>query len=95
MSAETVMTTAEGLRAARARYAANPSHVAPDGIVPFNSHCPITAMTDVELMCGAVYSAMRHAFSAVIGPTPIPTWNAEHTTEEVLAAFDRAIAEAA
>ena len=71
------------LREARALYAASPSHVGGDAMLPRpGTHCVITALS-------AVYVAIRRAADVPEGE--VVDWNATHTTAEVLA-FDRAIA---
>jgi hypothetical protein len=87
------MTTADLLRSARAKYAAKPSH-APADQYPDDGECPITALTHVCMTWGNDFRFCRRAESALertIGTHDIPAWNAEHSTEDVLAAFDRAI----
>lgn len=89
------MTTVEVLLKARALYGANPSH-APVGEIPRrDTHCPITAMAEATLSSPADYVPAEEALVRTIGTIEIPRWNAEHSTEEVLAAFDRAIEAAA
>jgi hypothetical protein len=90
------MTTVEALREARALYAAAPSHVPHPQCPGDGRHCPMTAIHDATrrrldpLGRDAVHPdvylrrAMGHTDSIV-------DWNAKHSTEEVLAAFDRAI----
>ena len=88
------MTTVEVLRKARELYAANPSH-APAGARPEpGTVCVILAIDrssgPVGYSSEAEYAVLRAA-----GASGVVTWNAEHTTEEVLAAFDKAIEVAA
>lgn len=78
---------------ARALYAASPSH-APSFQSPTpGTYCPIYAL-GVSVPFAADWPAgAEMALVRAAGTDRIPTWNAEHTTEEVLAAFDRAIAD--
>lgn len=83
-------TTVEVLRKARELYAQAPSH-APSGEWPAEgTYCVSTAIGTA----GGASKAMLDAhdfFEGVIGTPLIPEWNAESSTETVLAAFDRAI----
>lgn len=80
------------LRAARERYGSAPSHAPAGQAVESGTYCAITAFTrhgyshPVHTLAavGALYRAIGFESSLV-------EFNAEHTTEEVLAAFDRAI----
>jgi hypothetical protein len=80
---------------ARELYAAAPSHAAPCEMPDPGTRCVIFALRDAAggSWTGAhqgVLAALEKAMgNPILGPVP---WNAEHTTEEVLAAFDRAIA---
>jgi hypothetical protein len=84
------VTTAESLRRARALYAANPSH-APAGDVPDDGcYCLMSAL------CVSAGTNFEDAYDAVCSAAGIDSgivdWNAERSTAEVLAAFDRAVA---
>lgn len=87
------MTVVEVLRKARELYAASPSHV-PSGDVPTpGTVCAVTAI-DRASGPGFIYCfEAEYALLRACGPWAlgVVTWNAEHTTEEVLAAFDKAI----
>ena len=81
------------LREARALYAASPSHVGGDAMLPRpGTHCVITALNAVAVDNDYwdAYVAIRRAADVPDGG--VVDWNATHTTAEVLAAFDRAIA---
>lgn len=85
-------TTLDVLRDARALYSENPSHAAKDEIPAKGTFCAVTALsTAAEQHSGfdGAYGALLRATGAEDGQ--LYAWNAEHTTEEVLAAFDRAI----
>lgn len=83
------MSTVEVLRAARELYAAKPSH-APVGQSPRpGTHCVVYAVSR-QTDAGAHHAL--GAFALAIETTEIVEWNATHSTAEVLAAFDRAIA---
>lgn len=91
------MTTVEVLRAARALYEGNPSHVPCGEWVPAGCYCPLTALSAVTGLSVTVtgspaYMALCDAASIA---SNVAEWNAKHTTDEVLAAFDRAIEAAA
>lgn len=81
----------EMLRNARALYAANPSHAAGSCSVESGTHCPITAITEATFSSHSSWHVIEAFRSAAGDPHSIAAWNAQHTTEEVLAAFDRAI----
>lgn len=87
--------TAEVLRLARKLYAANPSHAPADVYPESGCECPITALAMAQMDTHApneVWLAAHAALAIATGcEEGLPRWNAEHTTEEVLAAFDRAI----
>jgi hypothetical protein len=90
------MTTAEILRAARALYAASPSH-APAHEYPCDGECPITALTKVMLEDDHLWPQnieAERALARAADTDGIPEWNETASTAEVLAAFDRAIAAA-
>lgn len=86
------LSTLDLLRQGRERYASAPCH-APQGTpVPDDSYCIVTAVEE--------YRMDRYNHPAVgvlkdilgVGRWGLIDWNAEHTTEEVLALFDKAIA---
>lgn len=89
------MTTVEVLRKARALYEANPSHAPGCDPVEPGRVCLMWSLDYAAGPRGAdkdVYSAIDRA----AGTNQLVKFNAEHTTAEVLAVFDRAIeAEAA
>lgn len=83
------MTTAELLRGARALYAKNPSHAGEGSLPEDGCECVMTALHAVaEWSTDDAYDALCDAAGIESG---LVAWNAEHTTEEVLAAFDTAI----
>ena len=91
------MTTVEVLHAARELYATNPSHVPYPETPAYGTYCAVTAISHsaMRLWSGGLYDNAREALARATGNPPwvsIPRWNAEHSTEEVLAAFDEAIA---
>jgi hypothetical protein len=86
------MTAAEILREARALYAANPSHAPSEELPEAGCHCPITALVAVTNGMGVRHPAYLVLLDAALMPDSLADWNAEHSTEEVLAAFDRAVA---
>jgi hypothetical protein len=97
VSATPTKTVLDVLREARELYAANPSH-APYGCTPGAEYCIVTACYAAD--CGYGGGALD-ALKAAVDATEVDraefnkriiSWNAEHTTEEVLEAWDRAIA---
>jgi hypothetical protein len=88
-----VTTTLDILRHARDLYAYAPSHAPFRDAPEPGTHCIVTALitaSNADVLSPA-YRAARDPLYRVIGES-LPDWNAEHSTEEVLAAFDRAIA---
>jgi hypothetical protein len=87
---EAVNSTVDILCRARALYASAPSHVADPALPDVGTYCALLALTGsgASVDCPAA-NALRKAMD--LGGGCIVDWNAEHTTEEVLAAFDRAI----
>jgi hypothetical protein len=89
-----IVSTVDVLRLARDLYARAPSHIPLDQPVEPGRHCPLTAIVAAETVGGdrlAGYAA-KAALRNVVGfGMSIPRWNAAHSTEEVLAAFDLAI----
>lgn len=77
-------TVAQVLTEARARYAAAPSHVPSNEMPVRGTVCVLTAI-------GGHPGAIDRFRAAAGNPFEITEWNAEHTTEEVLATFDAAI----
>lgn len=83
------------LVAARAVYASAPSHAKCDSLPPRGSFCLCLALDKAR---DDDYSA-HYLLAETIGlddkwgdyRVPLIQWNAEHSTEEVLAAFDAAI----
>lgn len=91
------MTTADLLRAARALYAANPSHAALGEVVAPGTRCAIGAICLAETrnpFPGVFAYAVSSLRDAVPFGASLVDFNAEHSTAEVLALFDRAIAKA-
>jgi len=85
------MTISEVLRAAREKYASSPSHAPPGLPVPIGYTCPITAVCYVVSWEQPFAGDALHAFQVANGIKGISLFNYEHSTEDVLAAFDRAI----
>jgi len=90
-----VNSTVDILCRARALYAAAPSH-APEGEDPEpGTDCIITALSEaadeVDNQVEAYWDAFRAVEDEAGCPPCMAAWNAEHTTEEVLDAFSRAI----
>lgn len=91
------MSTVETLVRARALYAEAPSHV-PEGEYPESgTYCVIYALgaaADIggDNSQGFYMAVLDRMVDAAGEPDSMARWNAKHTTEEVLAAFDRAIA---
>lgn len=78
---------------ARELYAAAPSHAPVDTFPAPGTVCAATALEDAGSRSAYRYRPVAHALAMAMGADRgIARWNAEHTTEEVLAAFDRAIA---
>lgn len=86
------MTTAETLRTARERYAANPSHAEHAARPEPGTYCMITAIPSIgPREVGSAQEMLRQAAGGVVS---LVDFNAAHSTEEVLAVFDKAIAAA-
>lgn len=85
-------TPLELVREARALYAQAPAHP-PAGVNSFEGHCMMTALgtagnimvTDID-----VTNPAYHAVRAQLGEQNMIEYNATHSTDEVLDAFDRA-----
>jgi hypothetical protein len=85
---------ADVLRRARDLYAANPSHCDADRYPEYGTYCPLTAVWETAgFGMPRGMDAQRFLLRAA-GTRAIPDWNAENSTETVLAAFDKAITEA-
>lgn len=87
-------TTLQVLVEARETYATNPSHVPLTRPVESGKSCAVTAIGVglIHNWSEAQQLALEALRKAIAGPgTCVVTWNAKHSTEEVLAAFDRAI----
>jgi hypothetical protein len=93
---------ADVLRKARELYATNPSHAPVDGLPLDGTHCVLTAIghaiepgtgchAALRMVCTAGGISDRYATSRAL---LVAEWNAENSTETVLAAFDKAITEA-
>lgn len=76
------------LTAARKRYAENPSHAGVGDYPEPGTVCAVTAFAPVQESAWAGIDALQDIVPSSSG---LVRWNAEHTTEEVLALFDRAI----
>lgn len=85
---------AEVLRKARDLYAANPSHVAADRYPGEGTHCPLTAVWETAGFGMPRGIDAQRFLRRAAGTIAIQDWNAENSTETVLAAFDKAITEA-
>ena len=86
------MQTIDILYRARALYAAAPSH-APVGQNPKpGTVCIIFALGQASLLTTRFSHPANQALYAAVGAPGLADWNAEHSTAEVLDAFDRAIA---
>lgn len=86
-------STVEVLREARELYAANPWHGDIDAVPPVGGGvCPVMSLTRVAQSWAAAHDALWRALDPEDLAMGIPVWNAQHSTEEVLALFDRAIA---
>src|SRR4051812_42443448 len=87
------MSTVEILVRARALYAEAPSHARPAYHPEPGTRCVVFALGDAGGRMNVDYFPAHDALAdAMGGCRSVVEWNAEHTTEEVLAAFDRAIA---
>lgn len=98
------MTTVEVLREARALYEANPDHTPYGGIQEPDHFCLIGACNQsAYAVAGCLDADYWNTRAALLARLAAATgagnlsrhligWNATHSTEEVLAAFDRAIA---
>ncbi len=93
-------TTVEVLRAARARYEARPDHTPYPLTVTPGCDCLVSACVNAACDLGHVgHHPALAALAAAVGVsfrpgvnTHLIKWNATHSTEQGLAAFDRAIA---
>jgi hypothetical protein len=89
--------TLDVLRDARERYARQPDH-SPYGRVPSEGVCVVTACRIVGGGDASPVRALEEAAGIEVDlgrfgkNEQIIRWNAEHSTEDVLEAFDRAIA---
>lgn len=88
------MTVVDLLRDAKKRYAAAPSHARLGEKVAPGRVCVVMALNEASSSDSDAYYAAKHALRASVPTLALADWNAEHSTEEVLEAFDRAIAEA-
>jgi hypothetical protein len=89
---EAVNETVDILCRARALYASAPSHAPAEYAPEPDTYCVIYALHFAARGASNDDSPAFQAFARVIDDRSVSTWNAEHTTVEVLAAFDRAIA---
>ena len=91
------MTAADYLRKARETYAERGDHTPPFGVVPSGKVCMLTALTSQEIPPNENLEAYGDAYRALAAVARegveggVVYFNADHTTEEVLAAYDRAI----
>jgi hypothetical protein len=78
----------------RELYAAAPSHAPLDRLPAPGTLCAVMALEDAGARRAIHYIPVADALLDAMGDTAVSIahWNADHTTEEVLAAFDRAIA---
>src|SRR4051812_16949570 len=87
------MSTVEILVRARALYAEAPSHAPANAYPEPGTYCVVYALGAAGALPSGVYALAHDAMLDAMGTTrSLAWWNAKHTTEEVLAAFDRAIA---
>lgn len=96
MSVEAKPSVADVLRAARELYAQAPSHADVCDDPEPGTHCVLSA-TDAASMAlgtGDAGCGADRVLRQAIGGRELVSWNAESSTETVLAAFDRAIREA-
>lgn len=94
------MTTTEILQAARALYAAAPSHAPANTMPSRHTYCPITAIAEAEDAAAecSLYRPAVERFERAIPESSrytVASFNADHSTQEVLAVFDAAIEAAA
>jgi hypothetical protein len=83
------------LRKARDLYAANPSHVAPGKATEPDKLCVYEALSYAsDTVDKDAYWAGGFVLRESVGRGDLAYWNAENSTETVLAAFDKAITEA-
>lgn len=85
------MTTKEILIKAREIYAANPSHAPLSELPAAGTYCVATAISEVSPkgMCIECVCALEKFLP--FGRDGVVSYNATHTTDEVLALFDKAI----
>lgn len=89
------MTILERLRLGRILYASAPSHAPFKTSVADDTYCAVTAlgaMRDERDSAEALLASAAGLKRLPLDSEPVIVWNAESTTAEVLAAFDRAIA---
>jgi hypothetical protein len=81
------------LRKARDLYAANPSHAPFPLLPPRGTYCAVLAIYRAP---GSINEHLEaeQTLTDVAGGRDLIDWNAENSTETVLAAFDKAITEA-
>lgn len=85
---------AEVLAEARDIYAAAPTHVPHPQHPPKGTYCALTALlevTDSRRHAHKDTQEAYHVMYGVLGGENLVDFNATHSTEEVVAAFDRAI----
>jgi hypothetical protein len=86
---------AQVLRKARDLYAANPSHADLDFNPDPGTYCVYTAIERAAGSDNSIeYRDAADAICHIVGDFLLARWNAENSTETVLAAFDKAITEA-
>jgi hypothetical protein len=79
---------------ARELYASAPSHATELQFPEYGTYCVVTALSKAHrtgITPPDAYHSAFDAFVTVVGTGRLANWNAEHSTDEVLVAFDRAI----
>lgn len=88
------------LRKARDLYAANPSHALAREFPKAGTYCAVTAIHaaapgwENRVVCDHADAILRAVTGTQHTALALPEWNAAHSTETVLAAFDKAITKA-
>jgi hypothetical protein len=85
------VSTVDVLRAARDLYAQAPSHAPHESAPAEGTYCVITATAAAAARLRWSAEPANQRLRLFAGADGLVDWNAEHSTEEVLAAFDRAI----
>lgn len=93
MSGTATAPVVEVLERAMELYAANPSHAPRPGMPADGEYCVVTAVFSAARENDASALAVLDALDEVLGTRlDLVDWNAENTTETVLAGFKKAIA---